>query len=767
MPNTSSTRRYSFKYIGGAAVASESATFDNSVNFVNAADSRHISQGNYYPAVNLAEAQGFLGSIGPIGKNIELYKDTICPYFGVGSNGLIRQVYFDKNMGQMQIIFQTADVQQLTSLPLSNYNPYSAAGQVTGTTSSSPIFLVLENELRAAAGGFKSWLDYCFGNLFTTDIAEILYKGFRDKYGFGFIPNGSVAMFANLKNEFLTGISLIHAKASQKTIIRNGRPMQVNLSDLAPHFKALYKDLENIHQFFQNVANEHYGKQFMIRIPELAWYRDLSTAYDNNNQPIILDYDEDGYPIYAVEGTGKVFTNYSISTDGAWEEPGNFIDDALVVGGTRVSAMSDDSGKIPCILGYNASLEKDYSRQWNRQQFLAALSVRRFSDVSFNCVTDWAFVLQNMLSDPDLQDANHYFMSLRHSLPPEEYSLLSYIAPAVPFTTAHGLTIPDDSKYKLYVRGNPSADIQFLTPDYGDARAIVSVSSPIFIGQDKHGVDYNVMAMGAQDSLLRLVNGASIPVILAGLSIGSAGATTILGGLGPNPISNALMGTNFPEAIRNLQMVHGSFWGDEAREHDDNSRTIEKILPKAAIPMFCALPIEFNDFVYGPWINHPGLIASTIFPDSTDANVHRLEVENLVGGVKVSVDESLVPWNYGGMTALDEAVMLKIADEVNYQQTLEMGTIQIPGFDNFSLGDMIKYYGNLFDGPIINSIQVQIGEGGITTTYNFRTYLRKLGLFNKENAERLKAINQEAIKRNKEINTKLLQLSSKINIKIL
>ncbi|MEX0598042.1 MAG: hypothetical protein WD512_16255, partial [Candidatus Paceibacterota bacterium] len=218
MPNTSSTRRYSFKYMGGAAVVSDSSTFNNQVYFATGGDSKNIPRGNYSPAVSLSEAQGFLGSVGSIGENIELYKDTICPFFGVGSNGLIRQVYFDKNMGQMQIIFQTSDIQDLTSLPLSNYNPYSSAGVATATTSSSPIFLVLENELRAAGGGFRAWLQYCFQNMFTTDIAEILYKGFRDKYGFGFIPNGSTAMFANVKNEFIAGINMFLAIAMNKTV---------------------------------------------------------------------------------------------------------------------------------------------------------------------------------------------------------------------------------------------------------------------------------------------------------------------------------------------------------------------------------------------------------------------------------------------------------------------------------------------------------------------------------------------------------------------
>jgi hypothetical protein len=183
---------------------------------------------------------------------------------------------------------------------------------------------------------------------------------------------------------------------------------------------------------------------------------------------------------------------------------------------------------------------------------------------------------------------------------------------------------------------------------------------------------------------------------------------------------------------------------------------------KAATPLFCALPLQINTAVYGPWINHPGIIATDIFPDY-GREIAEMEVENLVGGVKLNIDENLVPWNFGGMTALDEYIMVKINDDINYQQTLEIGSVSLPGFDNYRLGDTLEFFGTLFNGPVINSIVVQIAEnGGITTTYNFRTYQRKLGLYNKENAERIKQLNQESIKRRKELNTKLNNLATKM-----
>lgn len=773
-PNVFSTRRYFFKIYGGSAVISNSLDYFTRTNFVSSNESLPIDKGNYLNAVNLRN-EAFIGTIGNIGANIALMQDTICPYFGVGSNGLIRPVYFDKQMGQIQILFNIMDIQHLTSLPLASYNPYTAAGTNQAGTVSSPIFLVLENEIRAAGGGFKSWLTYCFSNVFTTDIAELIYKGFRDKYGFGSIPKGSPAMFNTPKTDFIAGISMIIAIANNKNVDARGRPQQVNTDMLNPYFKTLYHDLSNIHQFFQNIATEYYGKQFMIQIPEIAWYRDYEYAVDNNNRLINLGLDDSGNTIYAIEGTGKVYTNYQISTDGAWEEPGNFIDDTLVVGGARATFFADETGKIPTILGFNATVEKDYSRKWKRKKFLDYIS--RYTNYEGFSVGNYEFALERMLNDPDLQDMNHYHLNLEHSLSAEEYMLVPYNNNVIPITMAHGEIAPTNGffandktlgRHKLYVKSSVSEEIQFLGVNNTNPRAIISISSPVFIGSGKNTSEKITMGAMIQDGLLRLTRGSSVPVFLKSQQIGprnftAAGDVTVVGGLGPNWWVDPVVGSTIMRNVLEYTHAHecttsNNLDGTEGSIHPD---AID-MLGKTAVPMFCALPLEFNNFIYGPWINHPGLIQNVIFPDTNMSAVQAKEVENLIGGVKVQVDESLVPWNYGGMTALDEAVMNKIADDVNYQQTLETGTVQLPTFDNFNLGDMLKFYAGLFNGPIINSIQVQVGQGGVNATLNFRTYIRKLGLFNKENAERIKAINQEALKRNKELTNKLIQLISKL-----
>jgi len=224
-------------------------------------------------------------------------------------------------------------------------------------------------------------------------------------------------------------------------------------------------------------------------------------------------------------------------------------------------------------------------------------------------------------------------------------------------------------------------------------------------------------------------------LLTAGTNMGGAGiapgSTTVWGGLGPNPayedaairqpvlvvvpVGELNKKTGSPkygytsyflgaaEGIggfggvspldyikRDLEFAHMHSFGTDNEFHNSNSVPLirfgdqrsrqgrndgyepDAVLPRAAFPLFCAIPIEYNDYVYGPWINHPGLNKDNIFPDSANS---LLDVENLIGGVKVVVEEGLAPWNYGGMTALDEAVMSKIAEDVNYQQVLENGSV--------------------------------------------------------------------------------------------
>lgn len=196
-------------------------------------------------------------------------------------------------------------------------------------------------------------------------------------------------------------------------------------------------------------------------------------------------------------------------------------------------------------------------------------------------------------------------------------------------------------------------------------------------------------------------------------------------------------------------------------------------------------------------------------------------VDNWILQTTVIPEESYVPWNYGGMAYLDNVAHNYVRSITNYQNVIEKAQIDIPGLPLFNLGgsfssgnfsfipsgvkctgivfqdvkynlstpalslpvdlpvlysplinstaiDVIEYqtlrvlsevnYGS----PVITNIQTSISQGGITSTYSFRTYTKKLGLFNKEYSDNLKRSNLDRIRRNKQLADAVRQTNNNI-----
>jgi hypothetical protein len=198
----------------------------------------------------------------------------------------------------------------------------------------------------------------------------------------------------------------------------------------------------------------------------------------------------------------------------------------------------------------------------------------------------------------------------------------------------------------------------------------------------------------------------------------------------------------------------------------------------------------------------------------------RKALNNLITNVDIEIKEEYVPWIYGGMYNLDIAALNDIESRINYQAIIETGQLDIAGLPLFNLGGVFKsgsynsqfYYTliisnyiyndykdttsvlpNVFypmpgtiayspisnttpvaanysyiklvpttsmatEGPIVTNIQVSTGSQGVTTSYSFRTYTRKIGLFNREAIERAKKINLFNMRQNK----KMAQMSQEI-----
>lgn len=188
-------------------------------------------------------------------------------------------------------------------------------------------------------------------------------------------------------------------------------------------------------------------------------------------------------------------------------------------------------------------------------------------------------------------------------------------------------------------------------------------------------------------------------------------------------------------------------------------------------------------------------------------------MDNWVGPVEVEVMDEMVPWAYGSSSELDNAAYRYIATKINYQPVIETAQVEMPGLPLFTLSSVfdtgnagiffpyastgypltyteIKKSSSLvfsmtnstnpggtmgvgFDptttrtniytvlvandtspktfGPIVTNIQTSVGAQGISTTYSFRTYSRKLGLFNREQSELIRKNFRSSFIKNKQI----------------
>lgn len=115
-------------------------------------------------------------------------------------------------------------------------------------------------------------------------------------------------------------------------------------------------------------------------------------------------------------------------------------------------------------------------------------------------------------------------------------------------------------------------------------------------------------------------------------------------------------------------------------------------LPK--LPNLIAIPLKSNVLVYGPWV-------------SIGAN----------GKMEYEQDESLVPWNYGGYTAMNNAANARVSSALSNYQISENGSVEVPGAPTIDLGSAL-----IASGPYVTRINVSIGSNGVKTSYGMNTW---------------------------------------------
>jgi len=345
---------------------------------------------------------------------------------------------------------------------------------------------------------------------------------------------------------------------------------------------------------------------------------------------------------------------------------------------------------------------------------------------------------------------------------------LSAYGSGVPTSTTN---LEEHLQYKLYAKGSIEDNFVFIRPynastGYREPRAIINISSPVECNPVHLASKYVHHCLMLDSTIFKLVRGGTAPNSVKSVrsiqwrkNLSDNCTGTVIGGLFPysggfglstNVITNAT--DHFLDALN-------------AVDKDANKAVTMPIAPKAAMPGFAAVPVESQAAVYGPWLNYPWLVRKEIFTNSDirDNNSYLNDsIQNLVGGLKVNIVEELAPWKFGGMKNLDMEAIARVENDSNYQIQQEYGTINFPGAPIYRIGDFVDKVSSLNSGPIINSIRTNIGEGGISTEYSLRTFTRRFGLFNKENAQRAAQVSSERLARRKAIALQAAEVSNRI-----
>ena len=782
--------------------------------------------GNYHKTVSITRK-----STTTFNRFFPLFQDVICPFFGYqmietipvetsttenNDFRIVRPVYLDTWTGQIVFILTISDLPTNLNVPLTS---------LYGNNQ----LIITETEMRAAMINLDSYLSYGLGKMFKPDLILMLIKAYSSRgiamtgegeEGEGFLQFPSAQAF-NISNE----MSAPGPATPQSTSTDVNFDLFLNPN--------LYKDLNTLVGLIGDIGGAYYGKQYLVRVPEMVAYRD----YQYSNFQITVG----SQTISIFKGSGKIQYNYEPTNDGAWEEPGNIIDDTILVGSPKYYVLCEEDGKIGPILGYNASDAFDYVSRGLCG--LSVLSQAAYYEGAASGTNDspppttdtqeeagdkWRNgsirydmkVLLDAAQAGVCDDSKFYFLSLDlGSLNADDYVVVNspvplrgpYLVPDADIFAINANTTPIDKSKKLYIKASSMGeDIIYLKPrTLEEPRVLVRT----------HGLNLATTSYAYQtDPNRTVISNVAIEDLLIYLKY-----------VPPGQYDNnfiRFMVHYMSPMIGNDTLLVGGFTTSNSVKH-------AMLAPKAAHPYFAGIPIKSNQYTYGPWTNYPDIIKNDIFPGITP-EAASLAVENLIAGVKVEVQQDYVPWNYGGVSLLDSVVLGEIQANSSYQQITETARIDTIGLPTLGLGSPFIYGGGeLPEGsirvnsqvftpravdlpyaqerydtatnplkdipiigelviapnipsrptittelsykivvldseyinsvaPIVSTIQCSISPQQVRTTYSFRTHTRKLSLFNKENANRIRKFALANMKRNRELAIQTNKLTNRI-----
>ena len=127
--------------------------------------------------------------------------------------------------------------------------------------------------------------------------------------------------------------------------------------------------------------------------------------------------------------------------------------------------------------------------------------------------------------------------------------------------------------------------------------------------------------------------------------------------------------------------------------------------PSPVYPDLVAFPLTSKDRCYGPWV-------------SSQLGTQATRYAELGGKCEFVKEENLAPWNYAGYQLMNEAGRLQAEFSNSLLLFSERGGFIIPAAPaGNSLGQQLMGVG-----PLVTNITVDVGDGGIKTTYKMDLY---------------------------------------------
>lgn len=705
------------------------------------------------------------------------------------------------------------------------------------------LFMVTESEMRAALMGQDEFLIYCVAKTYKPDLYLMMNQAYINKYRVKFLMSGKppeeALDMAQRQCDWSWGFTKpnIASMVLSPTTVSPDRPD--GPQDIEEDAR---RDFQLLQQFVKKIADQFYGKKYMVQAPYLGAKRDSSFA--DLSLPT-----EAGYA-YVFRGDSKLKFNYEPTNEGAWEEYGNIIDDCIAVGSKNWHSLTDDRGLIKPIVGYNVT---DTFDRVGFNLCNASIGAPEVKDKvnSYFCYSAWEELQINRKGTCDRN--NYIFPSIDTAslsdptryviVKPKTSSVSSFAALSSGFQAFDAGLLSGDGIVQPDAFGNTAGNFHrkkmFHITDVEEKFAFLNpetLQEPRFI-INAPGISLN----SASDSFQKDPN---ITVIA---TIAVEDASVYLRSTPPDSWDNGFI--EMLSSYLEKAGPQGYLFGNYAGLSKNTTAQNVTLKPRMAHPFFVGIPIKSNQYNYGPWTNYPYFDAPAnkddIFPTATiidldytvfplsastrtmsygDTEIQRA-IKNWIYPTTVTVNSEFVPWNYGGMSYLDAVAFSEVKSKINYQAIIETASVEMAGLPMFNLGgafndqamnntmpvtisyddfDFIEnkrlldpisaaqslqdfnqlnyvnnlsysngtlkyrviklpYNSNALSGPIISTIGVDIGQNGVKTSYMFRTYTRKLSLFNKEYSDRIKKSAKENLNREKQFSKMSQQMSNRIN----